>query len=121
MNRCLPLPPRAAGPQRSRSWRPTRGQVAAGLSIAALALLCFLFGAAASHFSLPPSDSLAKAFTGAEVWFGSLGHPGADGGEADRGPLDVGRAEVTVDRPEATCDGFTLCTTTQAPEALLLD
>src|SRR5262249_30864560 len=114
MNRCLPLPvravPRAPGPTsptRPQRWRPTRGHVAAVLSVAALALLSYLAGAAAMHFSLPSSDFLSKAFTGAQVWFASVGHLDT-GSDQDRGPLAVDQAKVTVDQPGKTYDGFTL-------------
>src|SRR5438045_2522031 len=108
MNRCLPLPVRAPAPPGLRRWVPRGGQVAAGLSLLALASLSYVAGAAAMHFSLPSSDFLGKAFTGAEVWFAGLGPPGSAAGDLDRGPLAVDRAEVTVDRPGETYDGFTL-------------
>jgi hypothetical protein len=66
-------------------------------------------------FRWPSSEFLAKAFTGGQDW--------ADHATPASSPPggDLGEAVVTVDRSEATCDGFTLCTTTADERATLLD
>jgi hypothetical protein len=66
------------------------------------------------YFQLPTSDFLAKAFRGAEEYFAATPTATAPSG-------DLSRAGVTCDRAGATCDGFTLLTTNQNAEALLLD
>jgi hypothetical protein len=92
---------------------PTFGQAAAALSIIGLACLTYLAGAATMYFQLPSSDFLGKAFSGANAW-GAQPVP-------ELPSADLTKALVSVDRVGAACDGFTLCTTTQGPEAMLLD
>jgi hypothetical protein len=98
----------------ARRWRPNPGLVFGCLSLLGLGGLCFVGGAAAMHFRLPPSRSLAEAFRGAEIWFARANRPVA-------APGDMGEPELNLDRPDATCDGFTLYTTTEAAEARLID
>jgi hypothetical protein len=95
--------------------RPTFGQVAAALSLLALAILCYLAGAAAMYFGLPTSDFLTKAFNGAEHRFaGDDSGPGAPGSVPEN-------TAVTADRLEKCYAGLTLYTTTLAAEATLID
>lgn len=96
---------------------PTINQVLVLVSLAGLAGLSFLCGAAAMHFRLPSSNFLDKAFVGAEAWK-ERGRP-TDGFSASEG--EATEPKVRLDLPEKTQDGFTLYTTTQGPWAELLD
>src|SRR5262249_51634781 len=98
-----------------RPRRPTFGQVAIALSLLALVALSYLGGAAAMYFRLPSSEFLTKAFKGAQDWFAPPEAPSLPASG------DLTKATVTLDRPGEAWDGFTLLTTTQAPEAMLLD
>jgi hypothetical protein len=87
------------------------------LSILGLLALSFLGGAAVMFFRLPPSGFFEKAFTGAGAWHergrSQLPPPTYAGGMAPTG--------VSTDRPDRTCDGFTLITTVRGPRATLVD
>jgi hypothetical protein len=68
-------------------------------------------------FQLPSHQFLDQAFSAASAW-----------NERGRSSLPLLAAEeeetrqgVTVDKPEQTCDGYTLYTTTQAARAILVD
>jgi hypothetical protein len=90
-------------------------RLAAPASIAALAVLCFILGAAALHFDLPPAGFLGRAFIGGQAWVEQQrGTP-----EAPTGHL--GAATVDVLKRGEVYDGYTLVTTSQGPEAVLLD
>jgi hypothetical protein len=96
---------------------PRTGAVAAALSLAGLAGLGYLAGAAAMYFQLPSADFLDKAFTAARAWHeqGRAQHPPGVSAAGEAPP------QVTVDRSGQTSDGFTLYTTTQGPRATLID
>ncbi|HWB12890.1 MAG TPA: arylsulfotransferase family protein [Pirellulales bacterium] len=79
--------------------------LSACVSVAGVALLGYLLGAAAMFFQLPPSAWLANAFAGARVW-SEPEHKPLTPLIADKGA----RSGTPVDRPERTCDGFTLYT-----------
>jgi hypothetical protein len=67
-----------------------------------LASLCYLVGAAVMFFDLPSSSFLRKGFVGGAAWYEQQqARPRA---LADLPPPTVGR----IDRPDRTCDGFTL-------------
>jgi hypothetical protein len=95
---------------------PTMGQLMRGLSLLGFGTLCYLFGASALYFRLPPADFLDKSFAGAKAWYarGRRTSPGLPVGSLQRG--------VTVDESEKTYDGFTLLTTADVSAfATLLD
>jgi hypothetical protein len=71
-----------------------------GLFLFGLASLCYLLGAAVMYFELPTSSFLRRAFGGGVAWYEHRGEQ-----FAEHGPLSVGK----IDRPDKTCDGFTLC------------
>lgn len=104
----------SAAPRRLRWLSPT---LAAGGLLAS----GYLLGAAVMHFGLPTSDALAKGFLGARAW-----RERAQALEAMPPAASVHAGTSGVDRPEATCDGFTLCAFTsmaarQNTQAVLLD
>ena len=100
----------APNPQRqgSRRWP-------AVVSVLGVLALSFVAGTATMYFHGPSSDFFRRAFAGAQAWWHN-----ADG-RADASPADRTRPQVTIDQPESTCDGFTLITTNQAPQAELVD
>ncbi|HVX12533.1 MAG TPA: arylsulfotransferase family protein [Pirellulales bacterium] len=100
-----------------RSLLPDRRLVSAALSIAGVAALCYLAGAAAMYFRLPSSGFLGRALDGARAWQNAR--------EAKRPPTRGAAIRPVVDQPKETFDGFTLYSVT-APnnrtiEALLID
>lgn len=82
--------------------RPRRSSLLLGLAFFGVASLSYLLGAAAIYFDLPSSSFLRRAFGGGVSWYEW---------KADRPPDEqmipptVGR----IDKPDKTCDGFTLC------------
>src|SRR5947209_2336361 len=85
------------------------------VSLLALVSLGYLSGAAAMFYGLPSSTFLAKAFVGFQDWTPS---------RPARGPLSSSSADnaaVTEDQPGEACNGFTLVTKGDGPEADLLD
>lgn len=79
-----------------------RKLISAWLSILGMIIVSYVLGAGAMFLQLPPSGFVGRALLGARDWYeGSPSLP----------PLDVLRTPVTrtaIDRPEETCDGFTL-------------
>jgi hypothetical protein len=73
------------------------------LSVFGLASLSFLLGAAVIFFDLPGSAFLRRAFVGGVNWYEQSGRSSV--AEKRLPPLTVG----TIDKPDKTCDGFTLC------------
>jgi hypothetical protein len=65
--------------------------------------ISFLLGAVVIFFDLPPSSFLRRAFTGGVSWYEQRGREPLPEGQAP--PLAIG----TVDKPDKTCNGFTLC------------
>jgi hypothetical protein len=68
-----------------------------------VASLCYLLGAAVIFFDLPSSSFLRRAFVGGAAWYEQQQPAPPPREEAP--PLTVGQ----VDKPDKTCDGFTLC------------
>jgi hypothetical protein len=99
----------------ARRWLPRFHHVAAVVSVLSLALFSFLAGAAAMQFSSPFSNGMKKALIGGQAWFSGPAAP------ADARQRDWTQAAVVIDRPAETYDGFTLCTATQAAEAVLIN
>jgi hypothetical protein len=79
-----------------------------------MASLCFVLGAAAMFFDLPSSSFLRRGFSGGVAWFEH--HP-AQPTDGPVPPLTVGQ----VDRPDRTCDGFTLCMYGGTTRAVLIN
>src|SRR5262249_42870014 len=96
----------SGGPTKNEATTPAAGKPAPPrrllrcLRLFGMASLCYLLGAAVMFFELPSSSFLRKAFVGAAAWY-EVRHPEPD---APPPPLSVGK----IDRPEKTCDGFTL-------------
>ncbi len=85
----------APGPPRRRGLLPV-------VSLLGLVSLSFLLGAAVMFFEWPPASFLRKAFVGGAAWYERKQEPTAAGDAP--APLTVGR----IDKPDKTCDGFTL-------------
>jgi hypothetical protein len=86
------------------------------VGVAGLMILSYLIGGAVIFFQLPTSRFLEKGFMGADAWFQRQRTEGV--------PPERERADATVDtidRPDRTCDGFTLYTTDAGPQAILID
>jgi hypothetical protein len=73
------------------------------VSLLGLVSLSYLLGAAVIYFRLPSSTFLRQAFEGAHAWFQA--RQAAQPPDEELPPLTVGQ----VDKPDKTCDGFTLC------------
>jgi hypothetical protein len=99
----------------SRRFLPSFGRILAGASVLALLFLVYLTGAAVMYFRLPTSVYLTKAFMGAQDWSGRKDAP------ALPAPHGVGKLALTLDRKGVACDGFTLCLTSDGPQATLHD
>jgi hypothetical protein len=80
-----------------------------------LASLCYLLGAAVVFFDLPSATFLRRAFEGGAAWY-EQGRTGAEG-SGEQPTVNVGK----IDKPDKTCDGFTLCLCSGGPQALLID
>ena len=85
------------------------------VSFLGLVSLSFLLGAAVMFFELPPSSFLRKAFVGGAAWYERK--QGAQAPREQAPPLTVGR----VDKPDKTCDGFTLCMYGTGTRAVLVN
>jgi hypothetical protein len=72
------------------------------VSLLGVASLCYVLGAAMMFFELPSSTFLTRAFVGGAAWYEAKQQSPPP--EDDLPPVSVGK----VDRPERTCDGFTL-------------
>jgi hypothetical protein len=72
------------------------------LFIFGLASLAFVLGAAVVFFDLPGSSFLRRAFVGGAAWYNQRSQPQPLGSHVQ---MSVGK----IDRPDETCDGFTLC------------
>jgi hypothetical protein len=83
--------------------------LSACLSIAGVALLFYVLGAGAMFYQLPPSGWLANAFAGARVWTERQA-PARPVAPEKRTPEGKPSGRSPIDRPERTCDGFTLYT-----------
>jgi hypothetical protein len=87
---------------RDKGSRPRRSLLLLGLSFFGVASLSYLLGAAVIYFDLPSSSFLRRAFGGGVSWY--EWKPGRTPDEGRISP-PVGQ----VDKPDQTCDGFTLC------------
>ena len=82
--------------------RPWRHVLRRCFFLFGLASLCYILGAMVSFFDLPTSSFLHRAFVGGMAWYEvKRSSPRSE----EHGPLTKGH----VDKPDKTCDGFTLC------------
>lgn len=86
---------------------PRTKLLSACLSIVGMAALSFVAGAAVIFWRLPSCEWLTSAFLGAPLWHKHPRASLATSHEPEKTPLP---AAHDVDRPEKTCDGFTLYT-----------
>jgi hypothetical protein len=93
---------------------PRRSLLRLGLVFFGVASLSYMLGAAAIYFDLPSSSFLRRAFGGGVAWYESRTTRPPD---APQLPPKVGR----IDKPDKTCDGFTLCMYGEGTRALLLN
>lgn len=94
---------------------PGRNLLRRVLFLAGLASLSYLLGAAVIFFDLPTSTFLRRAFVGGVAWYEQK--------QASR-PPEGQRVAVTVgpvDKPDKTCDGFTLCMYGTGSRAMLIN
>jgi hypothetical protein len=96
----------------SASWRSLFVRVLAALGLASL---CYLLGAAVVFFDLPSSAFLRRGFAGAVASF--EGQPTFTSADSQASPPAIGQ----VDRPDKTCDGFTLCMYGTGSQAMLIN
>jgi hypothetical protein len=80
-----------------------------------LASLCYLLGAAVVFFDLPSATFLRRAFEGGAAWYEQ--EQTASEGSWKQPTVNVG----SIDKPDKTCDGFTLCLCSGGPQAVLID
>jgi hypothetical protein len=85
------------------------------LSQVGLVSLSFLLGAAMIFFDLPFSSYLRRAFVGGMSWYEQRGTEALP--EERLPPLAVGK----IDKPDKTCDGFTLCMYGGNSQAVLIN
>lgn len=84
------------------------------MSTFALASLCYILGAAVIFFDLPTSTFLRRGFMGGVAWYEATQTEAP--GEGPTTPT-VGK----VDKPDKTCDGFTLCMYGGGSRAILIN
>lgn len=84
------------------------------LSLLGLASLCYLLGAAVLFFDLPSASFLRRAFVGGAAWYE---HGQAPSATEQQPNVNIG----ALDKPDKTCDGFTLCLCSGGPRAVLID
>jgi hypothetical protein len=77
--------------------------------------ISFLLGAAVIFFDLPPSSFLRSAFTGGLSWYEQRGKEPLP--QEQTLPLAI----ANIDKPDKTCDGFTLCMYGGNSSAVLLN
>ncbi len=93
---------------------PTQGRrfLISCLSLLGLGSLCYLLGAAVIFFDLPSASFLRRAFEGGAAWYE------VTSSQPEQQPaVIVGK----IDKPDKTCDGFTLCLCSGGPRAVLID
>jgi hypothetical protein len=93
---------------------PRRSLVRFFLNLFGVASICYVLGAAAMFFDLPSSTFLRRAFVGGVAWY--EGKFAAEPAE-EYGSITVGQ----IDRPDKTCDGFTLCMYGGGTRAVLIN
>jgi hypothetical protein len=86
-----------------------------GLSFLGVASLSYLLGAAVIFFDLPSSPFLRRAFVGGVSWYERKDDPPSPSEQLI--PLTVGQ----IDKPDKTCDGFTLCMYSVGTKAVLIN
>lgn len=112
----MPQPPETIEPANDNDPTPARrGYVQAAARLLGVASLGFLLGAAVMFFDLPTSNFLRRGFVGGAAWY--EGSWAAKPPQESSAPPSVGR----VDKPEKTCDGFTLCMYGGNSQAILID
>jgi hypothetical protein len=74
-----------------------------------------LLGAAVIFFDLPSSAYLRKAFVGGAAWYEQTQEPPPP--PEQQPPITVGK----IDKPDKTCDGFTLSLCSGGPRAVLIN
>jgi hypothetical protein len=77
--------------------------------------LSYILGASVIYFELPTSTFLRQAFSGAGAWYESRNS--RDSSNAQLPTLSVGQ----IDKPDKTCDGFTLCMYGEDSQAFLVN
>jgi hypothetical protein len=95
--------------------RPPSRFLFPALALCGLVTLSYLFGAAAFFFRLPPTETLHKAFVGAQAWLERK--QALTPVEGVPPPLSRDR----VDRPGQTFDGFTLYASAPGTHASLIN
>jgi hypothetical protein len=85
------------------------------LSMLGVASLCYVLGAAVIFFDLPSATFLRRAFVGGASWY-----------EVEQASSSAPEQQPTIaigpiDKPDKTCDGFTLCLPSGGPRAVLID
>jgi hypothetical protein len=94
----------------------TRGRlVVFCLFLLGLASLCYLLGAAVIFFDLPSATFLRRAFEGGAAWYEQ--EQTSSSGPEQQPSVSVG----SIDKPDKTCDGFTLCLCSGGPRAVLIN
>ncbi len=93
---------------------PRQSRVVRWASLLGLLSLAYLLGAAVMFFELPSSLFLRRAFVGGVAWYEARPEPPAS---QEPSPPSVGQ----VDKPDKTCDGFTLCMYGGNSQAILVD
>ncbi len=96
-------------------WLPSFGQVAAVLSVLALLSLSFGLGAASMFFGFPPSGFFTQTFNEAAAYWDAHSSGTAESGSDAAAPAAI------THKASAASPGYTLCTTTEKLEALLVD
>jgi hypothetical protein len=94
---------------------PRRKFLASCLSFFGVASLSFLLGAAVIFFDLPSSSFLRKALVGGMAWYERK--EASPSPEDQLPPLTLGQ----IDKPDKTCDGFTLCMYGKGSTAVLIN
>jgi hypothetical protein len=92
-----------------------RNVLIACLSLCGLVSLSYLLGAAVIYFDLPSSSFLRRAFLGGKTWYENK-EESASHEEQSAVPA-VGQ----IDKPDKTCDGFTLCLYGKGSRAVLIN
>jgi hypothetical protein len=94
---------------------PRRKFLASCLSFFGVASLSYLLGAAVIFFDLPSSSFLRKALVGGMAWYEQKG-----ASPSSEGPASA-PAVGQIDKPDKTCDGFTLCMYGKGSTAVLIN
>lgn len=94
---------------------PIRRLLVSCLSLLGLASLCYVLGAAVIFFNLPSATFLRRAFEGGAAWYEQ--EQNSSSGPEQQPTISVGQ----IDKPDKTCDGFTLCLCSGGPRAVLID